>query len=154
MAKAVYKSDNTYTRSAGSGVIPAGTAPMRRGEWDLYETTNPSIGHFERCFWLEYRNDFPTADVTNATLKNLAKFFEGNIKHNLIFLEFSNMRVMGGVSINAGTSYLRDVDRKKRNAKRGIVDKFPDVPLTQGYELRFDTEDAVTFLTLWPGYSR
>lgn len=148
----MFKSDNKYNRSAGTGVILTGTMPMRRGAWDLYETTNPSIGHFDRCFWLEFRNDHPTEEMKVATLKNLAKFFEGNISDNLIMLEFTDIRIMGGTSINAGTSYMRELQRKKRNKERGVVEKWPDVPVLLGYELRFNAPDAVTFLTLWPGY--
>lgn len=149
----MHRTNNTYNRPAGTGIVYAGSKPMVRGVWDLYETTNPGIGHFQRCFWLEYgSDDHPDDELKAATLMNLAKFFEGNIKDNLIILEFYDIRVMGGVSINAGTSYIREVKRKKMDAKRGVVDKWPDVPLLLGYELRFDHDDAVTFMTLWPGY--
>lgn len=144
------KYDNYCNRGAGTGVIPSGSAPMRRGIWDLYETTNPLIGLFERSFWIELNRDteYLNKDVRDAALEELAHFFENNIKDNLIFLEHSNLRVMGGVSINAGTSYLRDKERKKRN----IQDKYQDEYSVQGYELRMSYDDAVTFLSLWQGY--
>lgn len=144
------KQDNHSNRGAATGVIYSGSRPMKRGIWDLYETTNPLIGLFERSFWIELNSDTEhiNDNIRDAALNELAHFFENNIKDNLIFLELSTKRVMGGVSINAGTSYLRDQKRKKQKIK----DKYQDEYSVQGYELRMSYNDAVTFLALWQGY--
>ena len=145
------KQHNKEDRGAGSGVIRAGSKPMERGVWDVYETTNPYIGLFDRCFWLEVRasKDYLDKKQREAALSELAAFFVDNIKDNIIFLDFSSKRIMGGVSINAGTSYF---NQKNRSARSKRKDRFPDEFHTQGYELRMSEKDAVTFLTLWKGY--
>lgn len=147
---AISKHDNVSDRGAGSGVIRAGSVPIRRGVWDLYETTHPLIGLFERCYWIELSNmeHYLSDKEREKALEELANFFKLNIKDNLIMLDYSHLRIMGGVSINAGESYLRDKKRKSQ----GIKDKFADMPFNAGYELRFSERDAVTFLALWRGY--
>ncbi len=47
------KYDNEVDRGAGTGIIKKGAVPFRRGYWNVYETTTPYIGLFERSFWLE-----------------------------------------------------------------------------------------------------
>lgn len=146
---------NAKARGAGSGIIPAGAVPMKRGIWDLYETTNPLIGLFDRCFWIEVNETAKfQRNMYDDALEDLSYFFDKNMKHNLIMIEFSNTRIMGGVvnaqgKHNAGECYRQS---KKRNEIRSP--KFPDTTLILGYELRFDEEDAFTFLTLWPGYEQ
>ncbi len=74
------------------------------------------------------------------------------MKDNLIMLDFSNIRVMGGVCSADGKYHAGQVYRenKERNKKR--KPKFPEIYLNNGYELRLSERDAVTFLTLWKGF--
>lgn len=140
--------DNIKPRGAGIGVIPAGTKPMKRGIWDMYETTNPYIGLFERCFWIEFNYEsWPGRDLREAALDELATFFDQNIKDNIIVLEYAHIRVMGGVvNMTAGKAYFQE--KKHRGKKK----KFSDEYMASGYELRLSERDAITFATLWKGY--
>ena len=146
------KYHNVADRGAGPGIVKRGSIPMKRGIWDLYETTHPFIGLFERCYWIEPAEStgYLSDKERDEALEEIAKFFELNIQDNMIMLECSNMRIMGGVSVNAGTSYLNEKERKRR----GLKDRHEDHPSVQGYELRFSQRDAVTFLSLWRGYER
>jgi hypothetical protein len=147
------KYDNHVARGAGSGIIPAGAKPMKRGVWDVYETTHPFIGLFDRCFWIEFNDDHQyDSRLREEALEDLSYFFDENMKDNLIMLEFSNMRIMGGIANISGKSRAGIVYREEKERNKKHKPKFPDTPLVYGYELRFCHEDAVTFATLWPGY--
>ena len=144
-------------RGAGTGVILAGSKPFARGIWDVYETTNNHIGLFERSFWLQGNDKWPgnvgTRNILSEALDDFARFVDENFQDNLIMLEWTNIRVMGGIgSIDgkqiAGSVYLEE---KAKKAK-GIVDAYEDTPRIMGYELRVSERDAFTFLTLWKGY--
>jgi hypothetical protein len=145
-------------RGAGTGVILAGSNPFARGIWDVYETTNPLIGLFERSFWLEGNpNSWPpnvsSRKILDEALDDFSIWVDTNLVDNLIFLEWTNIRIMGGIAnIHgkqiAGSAYRREKERKTK----GIVDAYDDHPSTVGYELRLSERDAVTFVTLWGGY--
>lgn len=149
------KRNNEADRGAGTGIIKKGAVPFQRGYWNVYETTTPYIGLFDRSLWLETSdvNHDHNSELREAALEDLSYFFDDNMKDNLIMLDFSHIRVMGGVAtINGecrtGQSYREAKERNKRRKP-----KFPELHLTVGYELRLSERDAVTFLTLWKGYS-
>lgn len=144
--------ENKYNRAAGSGVILAGSKPMRRGKWNVYETTNPDIGHFDRCFWIEcvdrYMHD--NEWIENA-LEELSHFFDANFNDNLILLAYTHIRVMGGVTTLDGKCQAGRVYRQEKERAKKKKPKWPDTHLVTGYELRTCHADAVAFLTLWTG---
>lgn len=129
-------------RPAGSGIIKADSVPSRRGIWDLYVTSQPSIGMFDVAIWLEYSSEYsPSDEVKQKALDEIAAFIRDNVKNNVIMLEFSHKRIMGGFGSGeqAGRNFLER-------------DDVSDLALTDGYELRLTNKDAVTFLALWQGF--
>lgn len=142
------KYNNNTDRGAGCGVIRAGALPDRRGVWDLYDLQPYYIGMFDRAFWIEYADDIWFADEHRAAaLDELATFFDDNIKDNLIMMEHIHKTIMGGIfGMKVGEEYRKRINRKKPG-------KFERTGLLAGYELRFSERDAVTFKTLWKGYS-
>lgn len=134
------KYKNDPPRPVGSGGIYPNQEPIKRGVWDLYETTNPRIGSFEVCYWIEVGSK--EYNKENA-LNELAVFLRDNIKSNVVIVEHSHMIVMGGFGSGeaAGRVYLN-----KRHRKAYGRDKTID-----GYEIRLMYDDAVTFMALWRG---
>lgn len=151
------KFENRANRSAGTGVILAGSEPIKRGIWDIYETTNPLIGLFDRSFWIEF--NFNNLDVrkfkSNISVKSIeafSHFVDKNFKDNLIFMEWSSIKVMGGVGSIKGKQVAGKVYRREKKAKEQGLGDQNYYPMVSGYELRTSQRDAVTFLTLWQGY--
>jgi len=136
-----YKNDTP--RPAGSGVIYSSQEPIKRGVWDLYETTNPRIGMFEICYWIEVGENTKEYNKENA-LNELATFLRDNIKSNVVVVEHSHRILMGGFGSGeaAGRVYLNK--RHRKSYGRDLI--------TDGYEVRLMQEDAVTFLALWRGH--
>jgi len=134
-------------RPAGSGYLEPDAIPDKRGVWNLYETTNPSIGVFEVSFWIELDDDVHGVDREEA-LKDLAIFIRDNIKSNVIIVEHSHRIAMGGYGSGeaAGRNFLNPQPNHKKDLRRDS--------LIDGYEVRLMRKDAVTFMALWRGYER
>lgn len=131
-------------RPAGSGFILPSQTPIKRGMWNLYETTNPRIGVFEVSLWVELEDEVPhDHSEIDLALKELATFIRDNIKENIVVLEFGHSLIMGGYGNGerAGRNFLKNGKRESDNSY-----------FATGYEIRMMQADAVTFMALWQGH--
>lgn len=135
---------NFAGRPAGSGYLEPDAKPDKRGVWNLYENTNPSIGVFEVSFWIELDDGVDREDA----LKELATFIRDNVKSNVVIVEHSHRIAMGGYGSGeaAGRIFLSPQPKRKKDLGRDSR--------IEGYEVRLMREDAVAFMTLWRGYER
>lgn len=134
--------DKSNKRPAGSGFIYPESKPVRRGVWDLYDTSSNNIGLFEVSFWLELDDSVDRIEASKA-LDELATFIRDNVNENIVVIEFGSRMIMGGYGSGqkAGIYYLNNKDLDEANEW-----------FTYGYEIRLMRADAVTFMTLWQGH--
>lgn len=132
-------------RPAGSGYLEPNAKPDKRGVWNLYDNTNPSIGVFEVSYWIEL--DEPNNGINKQeALKELAIFIRNNVKSNIIIVEHAHRIAMGGCGSGeaAGKIFLSEHPSDKKDHTRDYI--------VDGYEVRLMRNDAVAFLALWQGY--